>query len=86
VVLDHPSGEAEMKYTAIIEPTGTGFSAYLPDLPGCIATGGTIDATRRSLREAVNAHVALLREYGQPVPVVEAIAFEISRPSARRTA
>lgn len=57
-----------MKYVAVIEPTGTGFSAYLPDLPGCVTTGRTRDEIVRNLDEAVRGHVASLREYGDRVP------------------
>jgi predicted RNase H-like HicB family nuclease len=50
-----------MDYLVIIEETNTGFSAYAPDLPGCIATGKTLDATRKRMREAVEFHIEGLR-------------------------
>ena len=43
-----------MKYTAVIEKTGNGYSAYLPDLPGCIAAGDTFEETSQLIREAAN--------------------------------
>ena len=57
-----------MKYLIIIEPTETGFSAYSPDLPGCVATGATKDETMKTMREAVDFHLDGLREEGLPIP------------------
>jgi predicted RNase H-like HicB family nuclease len=56
------------RYLILIEPTGTGFSAYSPDLPGCAATGATHDDVQRSMRDAVELHLEGLREMGEPVP------------------
>jgi predicted RNase H-like HicB family nuclease len=62
------------RYLIVIEPTGTGFSAYSPDLPGCVATGATRDDVERSMREAVAFHLDGLRAEGQPVPPATAVA------------
>ena len=56
------------RYLIVIEETPTGFSAYSPDLPGCIATGTSASEVKRAMREAIELHVAGLREEGQPVP------------------
>lgn len=56
------------RYLIVIEPTATGFSAYSPDLPGCVATGTTRSDVERSMREAVELHLEGLRAEGQPVP------------------
>ena len=56
------------KYLVVIEPTQTGFSAYSPDLPGCISTGRTRDDVEQNMREAITFHVDGLREEGRPVP------------------
>ena len=56
------------KYLAIIEETATGFSAYSPDLPGCIATGATRDEVEREMQGAIQFHIDGLREDGFPVP------------------
>ena len=56
------------RYLILIEPTGTGFSAYSPDLPGCAATGATRDDVQRNMRDAVEVHLEGLRELGEPVP------------------
>lgn len=57
-----------MKYAVVIEKSETGYGAYVPDLPGCVAVGETIDETERLIREAVEFHVDGLRDDGLPVP------------------
>jgi len=57
-----------MKYLIVIEPTETGFSAYSPDLPGCVSTGASRDECEENMREAIEFHIDGLREEGQPVP------------------
>ena len=53
-----------MKYAVIIEQTKTGFSAYVPDLPGCIATSKTKELVRRRIQEAVGIHLESMLEDG----------------------
>lgn len=57
-----------MRYAVVIEPAGSGFSAYVPDLPGCIATGATMAETERRIAEAMAFHLEGLRADGLPVP------------------
>lgn len=57
-----------MKYLIVIEPTITGFSAYSPDLPGCVSTGATREEVEHNMREAIELHVERSREEGYPVP------------------
>ena len=57
-----------MTYTAIIEKTSSGYSAYLPDLPGCVAAADTQKETEALIREAVTLHLELLRSNGEPIP------------------
>ena len=57
-----------MKYLVIIEPTDTGFSAYSPDLPGCVSTGTTRESAERNMQQAIELHLEGLREEGYPVP------------------
>ncbi|MBI2922793.1 MAG: type II toxin-antitoxin system HicB family antitoxin [Planctomycetes bacterium] len=57
-----------MKYAVVIEEAGRNFSAYVPDLPGCIATGRTLPEVRRHLREAIAFHIDGLRTAGLAVP------------------
>ena len=56
------------KYAIIIEPGPANFSAYVPDLPGCISTGATAAEVERNIQEAVALHVEGLAEDGQPIP------------------
>ena len=56
------------KYLVIVEETATGFSAYSPDLPGCIATGATRVEVEREMQVAIKFHIDGLREDGYPVP------------------
>jgi predicted RNase H-like HicB family nuclease len=57
-----------MKYLIVIEPTGTGFSSYSPDLPGCVSTGATREECEANMREAIDFHLDGLREEGEPIP------------------
>ena len=57
-----------MRYAVVIEKTETGFSAYVPDLPGCAVVGETREEALQLIREAVDLHVASLKEKGDPIP------------------
>jgi predicted RNase H-like HicB family nuclease len=57
-----------MRYAIVIEKAENNFSGYVPDLPGCVATGATVEETESSLREAIVFHLAGLREDGVPIP------------------
>lgn len=57
-----------MKYAVVIEAAGSNYSAYVPDLPGCIATGDTIEETEQAIREAIEFHVEGLRAENLPIP------------------
>ena len=56
------------RFLIVIEETATGFSAYSPDLPGCIATGATHEMVEHNMREAIAFHLDGLQEDGHPVP------------------
>lgn len=62
------------RYLIIVEPTATGFSAYSPDVPGCVAAGHTRAEVEREMREALAFHLDGLREDGHPVPRPDAAA------------
>ena len=57
-----------MRYAIVIEKAEANYSAYVPDLPGCIATGGTVAETEESIREAIELHLSGMREDGIPIP------------------
>lgn len=56
------------KYSVIYEPGESNWSAYVPDLPGCIATAKTREQLERRIREAIEFHIEGLRSHGEPVP------------------
>src|SRR6267154_2319413 len=60
--------ETMKKYLVVVEPTQTGFSAYSPDLPGCVSTGRTREEVEQNMREAIAFHIEGLRDHGQMVP------------------
>ena len=62
-----------VKYGIVIERGLHNYSAYVPDLPGCIATGATLDKTKVRLRAAIEAHLNGLREAGEPIPAPSVI-------------
>jgi predicted RNase H-like HicB family nuclease len=57
-----------MRYAIVIEAAEGNFSAYVPDLPGCIATGKSVEETEESIREAIAFHLDGLREDNLPIP------------------
>ena len=57
-----------MRYAIVIEKAEGNYSAYVPDLPGCVATGATVDETEKSIREAITFHLDGMREDGTPIP------------------
>ena len=57
-----------MRYAVVIEQAADNFSAYVPDLPGCVATGGTIEEVDVQIREAISFHLEGLREDGATIP------------------
>jgi predicted RNase H-like HicB family nuclease len=57
-----------MRYAIVIEQATNNYSAYVPDLPGCIATGGTVQEVEEKIREAIAFHLEGLREDGVPMP------------------
>ena len=58
----------KMRYAIVIEKAESNYSAYVPDLPGCVATGCTSDETEQQIREAIEFHLEGLREDGIPFP------------------
>lgn len=58
-----------MRYAIVIEKAQGNFSAYVPDLPGCVATGATIEEIELQIREAIEFHLEGMREDGMPIPL-----------------
>ena len=57
-----------MRYAIVIEKAESNYSAYVPDLPGCVATGDSVAEVERNIREAIVFHIEGIREDGQDVP------------------
>ncbi len=57
-----------MRYAIVIEKAENNYAAYAPDLPGCVATGRTVEETRQQILEAIDFHLRGMREDGLPIP------------------
>jgi predicted RNase H-like HicB family nuclease len=57
-----------MRYAVVIEKAEKNYSAYVPDLPGCVATGATLEQAEAEIREAIEFHIEGMREDGLPIP------------------
>ncbi|MDR3718508.1 MAG: type II toxin-antitoxin system HicB family antitoxin [Bryobacteraceae bacterium] len=66
-----------LRYAVIFEKAERNWAAYVPDLPGCITTGKTLEETELNVREAIEGHVRTLREFGDPVPLPTTVAKDI---------
>jgi predicted RNase H-like HicB family nuclease len=69
-------------YAVIFEKGEHNWAAYVPDLPGCITTGDTVEQTENNIREAIEGHLRTLREFGEPIPAPTSLAKEIEIPPA----
>ncbi|HUK18646.1 MAG TPA: type II toxin-antitoxin system HicB family antitoxin [Bryobacteraceae bacterium] len=63
-----------MKYAVLLEKTATGYSTHVPDLPGCVAAGSTLEETIDLIRGAIRMHIAGMLEDGEPIPEPKTIA------------
>lgn len=70
------------KYAVVIERGPNNFSAFVPDLPGCISTGKTVEEIERNIREAIELHLEGLAEDGEPIPESRTLALEVEVRSA----
>jgi predicted RNase H-like HicB family nuclease len=63
-----------MRYAVVIEKAEASYSAYVPDLPGCIATGASVSEVEAEIRKAIRFHIDGLKADGLPVPAPTSIA------------
>lgn len=70
-----------MKYLIVIEQTGTGFSAFSPDLDGCVATGRTREEVEREMTEAIEFHLEGMKEEGYEIPAPRAYSTYVDVPA-----
>lgn len=66
-----------MHYAVVIEKAEGNYSAYVPDLPGCVATGATLEEINQQIQEAIEFHIEGLREEGFPIPEPTTITQQI---------
>ena len=71
-----------MTYAIVIERTLKGYSAYVPDLPGCVAAGDSQDENEKLIREAVAFHLDTMREHGNPIPEPQTSITLVEVPAA----
>ncbi len=69
------------KYLIVVEKTGTGYSAYSPDLDGCVATGNTRDEVEREMRDAIAFHLDGLARSGEPIPEPQTYSAYVEVPA-----
>jgi predicted RNase H-like HicB family nuclease len=72
-----------MQYAVVIEKAATNYSGYVPDLPGCVASGTTPAAVRRAIKTAIEMHLTGLREDGQAVPKPSARVAQVALSPGR---
>jgi predicted RNase H-like HicB family nuclease len=71
-----------MRFLVMVRRTATGYSVDVPDLPGCVATGKTVETALRRIREAMRMHLELMKESGEPIPTPrKRIEFAIDEQS-----
>jgi predicted RNase H-like HicB family nuclease len=63
-----------MRYAVVIEKSGTGYGAFVPDLPGCVAMGETVQETEKLIKEAIEFHLEGMKEDGVAIPVATSVA------------
>jgi predicted RNase H-like HicB family nuclease len=65
------------EYAIVIEDAGENLSAYVPDLPGCVSTGTSVEEVTANIREAIALHIASLQEHGEEVPPATSLASTV---------
>jgi predicted RNase H-like HicB family nuclease len=68
-----------MEYAVVIEPADDGsYSAYVPDLPGCVSCGDTQEEAEQLIKEAIELHIESLQQHGEPVPLPKSIVYKLN--------
>jgi len=71
-----------VKYAVIFERAHSNWAAYVPDLPGCMTTGRTLEETKENIQEAIQGHLETLRQFGDPIPEPSSLAGEVEITAA----
>ena len=69
------------RYAVIIERAESNYGAYVPDLPGCISTGATVEEVERNIREAIEFHLEGMRLVGEPIPEPTTLCEYVDAPA-----
>jgi predicted RNase H-like HicB family nuclease len=67
-----------MRFAVVIERAADNYSAYVPDLPGCVATGDSVEHVEAEIRDAIRFHIDGLKEDGLPIPAATSLAEYIT--------
>jgi predicted RNase H-like HicB family nuclease len=67
----------KVKYAVLFEQAENNWAAHVPDLPGCISTGKTLEQTELNIQEAIQGHLQALQDFGYPIPPATSVAKEI---------
>ena len=71
-----------MRYLVMIRRTRTGYSVDVPDLPGCVATGNTVEHARQMITQAIEMHLEMMKDEGEPIrPPATTVAFAVDDDS-----
>jgi predicted RNase H-like HicB family nuclease len=70
-----------MRYAIVVERSEANYAAYVPDLPGCVATGTTVEETKTRLREAIELHLEGMREVGISIPEPSCLVDFVETPN-----
>ena len=65
------------KFAVVFEKSETGYGAWVPDLPGCVTVGDTLEETESNIREAMEGHLEVMREHGEPMPEPSSFVQEV---------
>lgn len=71
-----------IKYAVLFERAENNWATYVPDLPGCMTTGKTLEEAETNIREAIEGHLMTLRDFGDPIPQPTSVAKEVEISSA----
>ncbi|HZY62946.1 MAG TPA: type II toxin-antitoxin system HicB family antitoxin [Edaphobacter sp.] len=70
------------KYAVVFERSADGYGAFVPDLPGCVTVGDTLEETERNIREAITGHIEAMRAHGEAIPMPTTLTEYIEIPVA----
>jgi predicted RNase H-like HicB family nuclease len=73
-------GKSGMRYAIVIEKGNGNYSAYSPDLPGCVTTGHTVEETRQNMAEAIQFHLESLALHGETIPPPQSVVDYVDAP------